>query len=355
MLYLQLVTRLYYLCAWTFREIEQMGRVDSLDKAVDLSIVRLTNFKAIWNYIHVNKSATIPQISKAIGLSLPTVTRAVYYGVNAGILCEEGIVGAPRGRKAQSYALARDYMHFLLLSIDTADLRFKVHDFRSSTIREGIMPVDDGNVMQCIDSVVSECIGADEKIAMIAISLTGVISNDEVINSGAFPSLNGVRLREKLENETGRTVLLDNDMRIAALAALSYGSHMAQGISVAFLFGRRIHGVGILIDGKVMYGTNGAEGELDDVPICIRDNSDIRLYSDYLCAVIALLNPKRIILYARDDDLTAEMLIEESKKHIRPYAMPEFIEGRNIENDFFLGLSISCKNKIKELIAEKIK
>lgn len=130
---------------------------------------------------------------------------------------------------------------------------------------------------------------------------------------------------------------------------------MAQGISVAFLFGRRIHGVGILIDGKVMYGTNGAEGELDDVPICIRDNSDIRLYSDYLCAVIALLNPKRIILYARDDDLTAEMLIEESKKHIRPYAMPEFIEGRDIENDFFLGLSISCKNKIKELIAEKIK
>ena len=50
---------------------------------------------------------------------------------------------------------------------------------------------------------------------------------------------------------------------------------MAQGISVAFLFGRRIHGVGILIDGKVMYGANGAEGELEDIPVQNKDRKTL--------------------------------------------------------------------------------
>lgn len=83
-----------------------------MNKTVDSSIVKLTNYCSVWGYIHKNKQATIPQISKDIGLSLPTVTRAVDYGVAEGIIEPDGVIGAERGRKAQVYKLHADYMHF---------------------------------------------------------------------------------------------------------------------------------------------------------------------------------------------------------------------------------------------------
>lgn len=61
-----------------------------MNKTVDSSIVKLTNYRSVWGYIHKNKQATIPQISKDIGLSLPTVTRAVDYGVAEGIIEPDG-------------------------------------------------------------------------------------------------------------------------------------------------------------------------------------------------------------------------------------------------------------------------
>lgn len=57
-----------------------------MKNTLDSSIVKLTNYRSVWGYIHKNKQATIPQIAKSIGLSLPTVTRAIDYGVAEGIM-----------------------------------------------------------------------------------------------------------------------------------------------------------------------------------------------------------------------------------------------------------------------------
>ena len=90
-----------------------------MKNTLDSSIVKLTNYRSVWGYIHKNKQATIPQIAKSIGPSLPTVTRAIDYGVAEGIINPDGVIGAERGRKAQVYKLNADYMHFLLIYLDS--------------------------------------------------------------------------------------------------------------------------------------------------------------------------------------------------------------------------------------------
>ena len=90
-----------------------------MKNTLDSSIVKLTNYRSVWGYIHKNKQATIPQIAKSIGLSLPTVTRAIDYGIAEGIINPDGVIGAERGRKAQVYKLNADYMHFLLIYLDS--------------------------------------------------------------------------------------------------------------------------------------------------------------------------------------------------------------------------------------------
>ena len=109
-----------------------------MNKTVDSSIVKLTNYRSVWGYIHKNKQATIPQISKDIGLSLPTVTRAVDYGVAEGIIEPDGVIGAERGRKAQVYKLHADYMHFLLIYLDASrEFSLDKFVFRMIQLRQG--------------------------------------------------------------------------------------------------------------------------------------------------------------------------------------------------------------------------
>lgn len=58
-----------------------------MGETADMSIVKLANYRCVWNYIHSHGTVTTPQISQATGLSLPTVTRAVDFGVSDGLIC----------------------------------------------------------------------------------------------------------------------------------------------------------------------------------------------------------------------------------------------------------------------------
>lgn len=142
-----------------------------MNKTVDSSIVKLTNYRSVWGYIHKNKQATIPQISKDIGLSLPTVTRAVDYGVAEGIIEPDGVIGAERGRKAQVYKLHADYMHFLLIYLDADVLSYRIHDFRSRTIGSGNMPVNDKNVLSALEKIIECSAASDPLLSIVSIAV----------------------------------------------------------------------------------------------------------------------------------------------------------------------------------------
>lgn len=182
-----------------------------MKNTLDSSIVKLTNYRSVWGYIHKNKQATIPQIAKSIGLSLPTVTRAIDYGIAEGIINPDGVIGAERGRMAQVYKLNADYMHFLLIYLDSDVLSYRIHDFRSRTIGSGNIPICDEKVLSTLENLVMTSVAADPLIAMTAIAVSGVVCKGVVMDSAAFPSLNHIDVAKRLNEKFGLTVLIDND------------------------------------------------------------------------------------------------------------------------------------------------
>lgn len=190
-----------------------------MKNTLDSSIVKLTNYRSVWGYIHKNKQATIPQIAKSIGLSLPTVTRAIDYGIAEGIINPDGVIGAERGRKAQVYKLNADYMHFLLIYLDSDVLSYRIHDFRSRTIGSGNIPICDEKVLSTLENLVMTSVAADPLIAMTAIAVSGVVCKGVVMDSAAFPSLNHVDVAKRLNEKFGLTVLIDNDLHVATNVA----------------------------------------------------------------------------------------------------------------------------------------
>lgn len=216
-----------------------------MKNTLDSSIVKLTNYRSVWGYIHKNKQATIPQIAKSIGLSLPTVTRAIDYGIAEGIINPDGVIGAERGRKAQVYKLNADYMHFLLIYLDSDVLSYRIHDFRSRTIGSGNIPICDEKVLSTLDNLVMTSVAADPLIAMTAIAVSGVVCKGVVMDSAAFPSLNHIDVAKRLNEKFRLTVLIDNDLHVATNVARKY-SNYKEGITVLYAYGKHKSGSGII-------------------------------------------------------------------------------------------------------------
>lgn len=327
-----------------------------MDKILDISIVKLTNYRTVWGYIHKKKSVTIPQISKAIGLSLPTVTRAVEYGIKEGIIESVGISSPERGRKAQVYSLRADYMHFILIYIDSEKLRFVVHDFLSRDIKHGEVPVNNDNVLRILEEVSVSLCESDVLISMISIAFSGVMHKGTVIDSAAYRSLNGVNLINAVGKRTGKLVLADNDLHITALAAPTYKGHIKDETTLLFAFGKTASGIGITICDYVIHGAGGAAGETGNIPTLSEDVAEKRteFCAERLQAAIALLNPKRIIMYELDGTVFSSDIEAVLAKNLKPYILPEFVKGRDFSKDCFIGLSLACEKEIKRNLKERL-
>lgn len=315
-----------------------------MKNTLDSSIVKLTNYRSVWGYIHKNKQATIPQIAKSIGLSLPTVTRAIDYGVAEGIINPDGVVGAERGRKAQVYKLNADYMHFLLIYLDSDVLSYRIHDFKSRTIGSGNIPICDEKVLSTLENLVMTSVAADPLIAMTAIAVSGVVCKGVVMDSAAFPSLNHIDVAKRLNEKFGLTVLIDNDLHVATNVARKYSNYQ-EGITVLYAYGKRKSGSGII-----------ANGEVENIPRHTPDieSERIAFCSERLQAIIALMNPGRVVIYELDEGMDTDKLIGLIKSKMKPYLLPEFKLGRDFFEDCFLGLSIVCEVGIKQSLQERL-
>lgn len=315
-----------------------------MKNTLDSSIVKLTNYRSVWGYIHKNKQATIPQIAKSIGLSLPTVTRAIDYGVAEGIINPDGVIGAERGRKAQVYKLNAGYMHFLLIYLDSDVLSYRIHDFRSRTIGSGNIPICDEKVLSTLENLVMTSVAADPLIAMTAIAVSGVVCKGVVMDSAAFPSLNHIDVAKRLNEKFGLTVLIDNDLHVATNVARKYSNYQ-EGITVLYAYGKRKSGSGII-----------ANGEVENIPLHTTDieSERIAFCSERLQAIIALMNPGRVVIYELDEGMDTDKLIGLIKSKMKPYLLPEFKLGRDFFEDCFLGLSIVCEVGIKRSLRERL-
>ena len=326
-----------------------------MKNTLDSSIVKLTNYRSVWGYIHKNKQATIPQIAKSIGLSLPTVTRAIDYGVAEGIINPDGVIGAERGRKAQVYKLNADYMHFLLIYLDSDVLSYRIHDFKSRTIGSGNIPICDEKVLSTPENLVMTSVAADPLIAMTAIAVSGVVCKGVVMDSAAFPSLNHIDVAKRLNEKFGLTVLIDNDLHVATNVARKY-SNYKEGITVLYAYGKHKSGSGIIANGEVLCGASGAAGEVENIPRHTPDieSERIAFCSERLQTIIALMNPGRVVIYELDEGMDTDKLIGLIKSKMKPYLLPEFKLGRDFFEDCFLGLSIVCEVGIKQSLRERL-
>lgn len=323
-----------------------------MSETADMSIVKLANYRCVWNYIHSHGVATIPQISQATGLSLPTVTRAVDYSVGEGIMCTHGIIGGERGRKAQAYSLNKDYIHFLFISLHCHRLYYQVHNFLSEVLDCGDFLTDDASSLNDVKGVIEKSLQKDPLIRIIGISITGTVDGGLIYESYDYPSLQGLNLKEILEKEYERIVFIENDLHAAVYAASGFLPQAERKIVISYLFGKDGYGSGILVNGELLRGSTGSAGKITNIVVTQKDRHSNKFYAEVLCSLSAVINPDTVVLYPgkKADSKKVQSL---AFKDFKSQKVPDFVDGRDFTQDVFTGLKRICKHFLLESDSQK--
>lgn len=229
--------------------------------------------KRIITYYMYNRSSTIPDLSKDLNLSVPTVTKFITEMYNDGYIMNYGKMETSEGRPPTLYGLTPDSGYFIGVDIKRFSLNIGLMNFIGDFIdvQMGI-PFRYENTAASLDLLckrIQDFIGQlnidRERILNIGINISGRV-NPELGYSFSFFNFDERPLAEILAERLDYPVSIDNDTR-----AMAYGE-MMKGIvknerNVIFINLSWGLGSGLIINGDVYVGKSGFSGEIGHFPV----------------------------------------------------------------------------------------
>ena len=227
----------------------------------------MTKKKIITHYIY-NGSSTIPDLSKELDLSVPTVTRFISEMCEDGYINDYGKLETSGGRHPSLYGLNPESGYFIGVDMKHFSINIGLINFKGDIVEhEYNIPYQFENTPEALDELCNIINGfiqkssvAFEKIHNININISGRVNPESGYSFSLF-NFSEQPLDEILTEKIGRHVCIDNDTR-----AMTYGEYMQGCVhgekNILFVNMSWGLGMGIIIDGKIYTGKSGFSGEL---------------------------------------------------------------------------------------------
>ncbi len=212
-------------------------------------------------------ASTIPEIAKAVGVSLPTATSALNELIKAGIVKEIGKKDNSPGRIPMVYDLIPTAGYFVGVNPEMDCLALATSDFSGNLITEKVrVPYEYENTPESLErlgEIINEFIAtlplAKEEILQVCVNLAERVNPFEGRAYNMFTFLKE-SLTDKLTELIQLPVCIENDSRSMAFA--EYCKGCCKGVKdVIFVNVCWGLGIGIIINGQLFYGKSGYSGE----------------------------------------------------------------------------------------------
>ena len=210
---------------------------------------------------------TIPEMSKAVGVSLPTATSAINELIKAGLVREVGKKDISSGRIPMAYDLVPNAGYFVGVNPEMDCLALAASDFCGNLITEKIRvpytyentPENLEQMAKIINDFIATLPYAKEEILQICVNVAERVNPFEGNAYNMFTFLED-SLTSKLTKLIQIPVCIENDTRSMTFAEFIKGR--SKGLKNV-IFANVCWGlaIGIIIDGKLYYGKSGYSGE----------------------------------------------------------------------------------------------
>jgi predicted NBD/HSP70 family sugar kinase len=225
-----------------------------------------------------------PELHELTHLQRSHISRLVRELQDEGRLIQAGQADNPMGRKRTLLRLNEEHRFVVAVGFDDQEVLAATMDLHlrmRSTVKESTH-LDGGtegllNQLLCCTKKAIRQSGVNVKALLgIGAAGSGLVNNREgmLVMSSTIEFLKQVPLRETFEKEFGVPTSVENLTRAKALAERTLGAGVAADDMIYVEYGRTGIGAGIIINGRLFYGSEYAAGEfghthmIQDGPAC---------------------------------------------------------------------------------------
>ncbi|MTH54606.1 ROK family protein [Bacillus mangrovi] len=231
-------------------------------------LMKSLNRTLILNIIRSTGGISRADIAKRTKLTPPTVTNLAAELLSEGIVVEGQHGPSSGGRKPILLKINSRQFYVAGIDVGISKIRFALTDLDARVLIRKTIPVQDSPkeadimdvLIQAIRSLSSEV--PKGKLVGIGIGMHGIVNSAKGVALYA-PNFNlkNIPLKEKLEEEFGIPVRVENDARAMALGESWFGNGAGAADMICINVGHGI-GAGILMDHKLFRGRHGLAGEI---------------------------------------------------------------------------------------------
>lgn len=215
---------------------------------------------------------SIADFSRALNISVPTITKLLQELMDEDFLKDEGKVGTSGGRRPSVFGLNPEAGYFVGVDIARHHFHIAISDFKGKIINfiqdiEFVLEANENSFRTICRMVKDEVTKTGIpwiKVLGVGVSLSGRVNPEKGYSLTYFVS-DDIPLKNIFQKEFNTPVNIENDSR-----AMAYGEYMNLGdkadqnmIFINISWGL---GMGIITEGKLYYGKSGYSGELGHFP-----------------------------------------------------------------------------------------
>lgn len=301
----------------------------------DAKLMKELNKRHLRRILRQCKEATKPELADRTGLSVVTINSLLEDLLKTGEVVQSGLAPSGGGRPSTRYQYRPDYRYAVLLYGHQSEGRNLMHLAVVNLMGECVWRKEeyfDEILVESFEAVLDDVIGRFPEIGLLAFGLPGEVV-DDVVTIHDYQALVGPEFMAHYKERYHLPVVFENDINAMTYGACREGD--VEKATVAGIYLPRIYppGAGLVIQGKIYYGTSHCAGELAGLPVPVSwDSLDYGRENDVLenlkllTAVYGFtVAPETLIFYG-------DFFTEELQEQLRAYS------GRLLEGKFHMDL-----------------
>ena len=315
----------------------------------DAKLMKELNKRQLRRILRQCKEATKPELADRTGLSVVTINSLLEDLLKTGEVVQSGLAPSGGGRPSTRYQYRPDYRYAVLLYGHQSEGRNLMHLAVVNLMGECVWRKEeyfDEILVESFEAVLDDVIGRFPEIGLLAFGLPGEVV-DDVVTIHDYQALVGPEFMAHYKERYHLPVVFENDINAMTYGACREGD--VEKATVAGIYLPRIYppGAGLVIQGKIYYGTSHCAGELAGLPVPVSWDSldygrehDVLENLKLLTAVYGFtVAPETLIFYG-------DFFTEELQEQLRAYSgrllkgkfHMDLIFAENLERDYEEGM-----------------
>lgn len=233
--------------------------------------VKNNNRNRVLNLVRKTENITKPNVSKELGLSLPTAIQHMKELEELGAIREGDVVGHTGGRRAKGYSLNENYRYAVGIELTLKEIVIIVVDFCGNQLageKFSCTLATDNNYYKMLGELLEQCLERwsidRERIIGVGIAVPGLVTDDfRKIYYGKPLGVVGV-LAEDLGRYIPYPCHMYNNSDAAGYAEILGDEHCKDAVLIRL---EKEIGGSVMIDGKVYRGENGKSGKVGHIQL----------------------------------------------------------------------------------------